>query len=1064
MSDNNSNANLMLERANAAVLSRDYSLATRLYRTLLLSDPDNTDLLFALGDLYQKSGNDAKAIPIYKQLIEKNPKDVVSMNFLGSIYRRIKQWDDSIDILEKAVIVDETNMQTFYNLGFTYKLMGRNEEAIQCFNTVVEENPNDVLAYNHIGSIYASENEHDKAVSAYQRGLKIDPNHPILHLNMAHSYEKLGSDDLAANEYELALRSKPGWLDAIDGYADLLLKKRDIKSVSEMLSQAIRLNPQVASVHSKMGHVYGMQGNYVDAESEFTTALKINSKNYDSFADLAEILFKNGKIVDSIRTMKKGDEICADSDPKFMARYAELMMDADKLNAAGHKIKMLWEKDPDDIETLNLLGQYYICRGEDAKAEGCYQKIKKLDPAYMEYLVSSARRYNQTGRYGKAEGNVRKFLQADVNNENAMVVLADSLEKQNRLEEALDEYQKLAALDLDNIFYKASLERLAQAIEDAQEDFESVQGEGEEREEAAAAMDDLESQMRGTTDDGSAYDSNAIMPSFDFNDMDGKKLSQAQMIQERNRGYSFEGLTTEDHSMASPFSPNIDEEIMASNPQLDDFESLVPEPEKEPVEASGGFVNAMPSDGTGMGNGPSESLMSGKFLDEDIDGTKKVPDRTLNVSDGFDDTEDDFTEDDVPPARPAKSRPAAAKAPEPYSEADDDEVQAVESSYEPEPEPVSAAPAESLPDSDFDFSMDESAEDINQDSESNEESFEPASEESTEVSMEGDEDIFDSEEQEEAGGMEFSDEELVSGEEEIIDHVSDGIENDEEEPDNGYGFSFEDDDGSSVFDKGGTESSPESFDDGNDGNDENDFTVENDFETVESSDESETEPSGLSGNNGASGLSSGSGNSAPSGNASPAEGIESSDGELDSENIEPSESTGYGTAETYESPVSENMLDADENEEEIEMPSVSDITAAAANESVLASAGALLHEKSPVFEQEDGDSIKLSVDLFVKLKDLSAYLPVDKKQKFLESRENLQLEYLIKKLSGEAGLLETAHDIRERLNLSDDDDLDMDVDAARNILSHMKGYIESLPDQNIAKSLESEVDAAISKL
>ena len=262
MSDNNSNANLMLERANAAVLSRDYSLATRLYRTLLLSDPDNTDLLFALGDLYQKSGNDAKAIPIYKQLIEKNPKDVVSMNFLGSIYRRIKQWDDSIDILEKAVIVDETNMQTFYNLGFTYKLMGRNEEAIQCFNTVVEENPNDVLAYNHIGSIYASENEHDKAVSAYQRGLKIDPNHPILHLNMAHSYEKLGSDDLAANEYELALRSKPGWLDAIDGYADLLLKKRDIKSVSEMLSQAIRLNPQVASVHSKMGHVYGMQGDF----------------------------------------------------------------------------------------------------------------------------------------------------------------------------------------------------------------------------------------------------------------------------------------------------------------------------------------------------------------------------------------------------------------------------------------------------------------------------------------------------------------------------------------------------------------------------------------------------------------------------------------------------------------------------------------------------------------------------------------------------------------------------------------------------------------------------------
>ncbi len=1053
MSDNNSDASLMLERAHSAVLSRDYSLATRLYRTLLQSDPDNADLLSALGDLYQKSGNDAKAIPIYKRLIEKNPTDVVSMNFLGSIYRRIKQWDDSIDILEKAVIVDESNIQTFYNLGFTYKLMGRNEEAIQCFNTVVEENPNDVLAYNHIGSIYASENEHDKAVAAYQRGLKIDPNHPILHLNMARSYEKLDSDELASKEYESALRSKPGWLDAIDGYADLLLKKKDIKAVSEMLSQAIRLNPQVASVHSKMGHVYEMQGNYVDAESEYSTSLKINPKDFNSFADLAEVLFKNGKLVDSLRTMKKGDEICGDSDTSFMARYADLMMNADKLNAAGHKIKMLWEKNQDDIDTLNLLGQYYICRGEDAKAEGCFQKIKKLDPSYQEYLVDGAKRLNQTQRYAKAEQWLRKYLQSDPNNQRTMVVLADCLEKQNRIEEALDEFQKLAALDLDNIFYKSSLERLAQLLENAggEDDFSGDYGMSE-GEEAAEAMDSLESQLASAGGDGTSYDSNAIMPSIDFNNMDQQRMSQAEMVQSRNRGYSFEGLTHEDQSMGSPFSPNVDEEIMASN-SGDDFDNLVPEPEKEPDESTD-FMQSLPSNGTGMGNGPVEGLMSDKFMEEDIGGNKKVPTRTLDVSDGWDDSDDGLNRAEsssgASGSGASKPRPAPKSAPV-------DDAEPIDSMGE-------SSSGESSSDA-FDFDMEESTEDVGQESVPSNGQVVSAEEETSEVEIDGDDDIFDSEDEEPSSGMEFSAEELVEDSEIPVDQIADGADSDdddsfasdsEENVDNGYGFSFEDDDGSYVFNK--DEPSTEDSDTDDDGFDfvTEPETVSDEAVPVDSASlDTETETTGASGF--------GSGSAVPGGNGFAGSGsIENApldDVPVDSEasvsgsvlpdSIAPDLSES-GSAESVSSGLysSEPGLSEPVVAESDTVFADGDIADDTADETVL----------------DEGDGLKLSADLFIKLKDLSSYLPFDKKQKFLESRENLLLEYLIKKLSGEAGLLETAHDIRERLNISDDESLEIDAERTRGILRYMKSYIESLPDRNIAKSLEDEVDSAIEKL
>ena len=54
---------LILDRARAAVLSRDYTLATRLYKTMLRDNPSDITLLSELGTIYQKSGNDADAVP-----------------------------------------------------------------------------------------------------------------------------------------------------------------------------------------------------------------------------------------------------------------------------------------------------------------------------------------------------------------------------------------------------------------------------------------------------------------------------------------------------------------------------------------------------------------------------------------------------------------------------------------------------------------------------------------------------------------------------------------------------------------------------------------------------------------------------------------------------------------------------------------------------------------------------------------------------------------------------------------------------------------------------------------
>ena len=457
---------LLRERAQGAALAHDYALAIRLYRSLLSDSPSDVSLLEALGDLYQKSGNDTQAVPLYKQIVNIQPQNTLALNSLGSIYRRLKKYPESIEALEKAVIADERNMQAFYNLGFTYKDMGKYDDAIQCFNTVIFENPNDVLAYNHLGSIYAEQGNYEKAVESYQKGLKIDQNHPILHLNQAKSYEKLGNVEQAESEYEAALRSKPGWLEAIDGLADLLLNKKKSSDAADLIIQAIRLNPQNASLHSKMGMAHSMQYDFNAAETDYNNALKLEPNNTEVLSALANVYEETGKNDKALSTMQQYEKLSPEDDD-MLRQYAHVLMTAEKLDVASRKIKQLWNNNPDDVRTLNLLGQYYICRGEDEKAEGCFSRINAIDSDYKDYYKEGAKRYNQIGKYDKAESHIKKYLESNAEDSYAKTILASSYEKQNKYEEALETYKQLASKYMDNTDFINGVERTSNLLEKA---------------------------------------------------------------------------------------------------------------------------------------------------------------------------------------------------------------------------------------------------------------------------------------------------------------------------------------------------------------------------------------------------------------------------------------------------------------------------------------------------------------------------------------------------------------------------------------------------------------------
>lgn len=456
---------LILTKAQNAITAHDWTTAARLYKELLRSDESNVEYLQQLGSIYVRAGQDEKAIPYYEQIITFNPDNTDAMVSLGGIFRRLKRYEDSVGILHKAQDISSNNANINYSLGFTYKEMGDYDDAIDAFESVISRNPDDVLAHNHLGSIYFAKKEYDKAISAYKRGLQVDQNHPILNFNLAHVYEAIKNYPESVRSYEIALKTRPGWLEAIRDFSELLIKCQDTKQAQELVEQSIKLHPDDVDLLCILGRIYLNQFDYDNATQTFKRAEKLKQNDITILVGLSKSLEKGmkiepamEKILDAVDLAPENLEVCK--------QYAHVLLSAQRYDKALDLIKTIDEKsDGKDLQILDLYGQYFVCRGDEEAAETYFNKIRKINHHYKDYMINAADRYIQTGNYEKAEEMAGKFVESRPNLPEGYNLLGTINSARGELSKAKSEYEKGISLKNPNIYAVKQLEKIYSEME-----------------------------------------------------------------------------------------------------------------------------------------------------------------------------------------------------------------------------------------------------------------------------------------------------------------------------------------------------------------------------------------------------------------------------------------------------------------------------------------------------------------------------------------------------------------------------------------------------------------------
>jgi tetratricopeptide (TPR) repeat protein len=163
----------------AALLSenKDYEQAMLVIREGVERFPNNTDLRFLLGTLFDKIGKVEQTIDEMNKVLEVNPDHAQALNYVAYTYAdQNKNLDQAEAMARRASEIEPEDGYIMDTLGWTLYKQGRVVEAIRALEIAFKLKADESVIAEHLGDAYYKNQMTNKARLMYKKALELEKN------------------------------------------------------------------------------------------------------------------------------------------------------------------------------------------------------------------------------------------------------------------------------------------------------------------------------------------------------------------------------------------------------------------------------------------------------------------------------------------------------------------------------------------------------------------------------------------------------------------------------------------------------------------------------------------------------------------------------------------------------------------------------------------------------------------------------------------------------------------------------------------------------------------------
>ncbi|MCB0322465.1 MAG: protein kinase [Bdellovibrionales bacterium] len=191
--------------AQAAKEAKAWENAERLYKEVLLDEPQYAPAYHALGDVYLSLERLSDAAVMFNRATELSPDDAAGFSKLGYAYDQLGRPEEAIEAYQATIRLKPEYALAYNNLGFTYLKTGQLDKAEEAFKRCLRLDSTYARAFFNLAELYQRRGDWERAILAHRGGVQADPNNAAAVFALGQAYEKVGKRQDAVAAYRRTL-------------------------------------------------------------------------------------------------------------------------------------------------------------------------------------------------------------------------------------------------------------------------------------------------------------------------------------------------------------------------------------------------------------------------------------------------------------------------------------------------------------------------------------------------------------------------------------------------------------------------------------------------------------------------------------------------------------------------------------------------------------------------------------------------------------------------------------------------------------------------------------------
>ena len=317
------------------------------------------------------------------------------------------------------------------------------EQAVEALGPAIA-NDHDNIQLHEARLRYAGwQKKWDVALTDCNELIRLEPNEPGHLLERAYALAHQGKYDAAVADCDELVRQDwhpglvlfyRGWLwdgkhqlvKAIADYDEALKHETDAEHRSKILLYR--------------GIANRKQGDWEKALSDFTEAIKLNSKNAEIFKERAYLYFRLERHSEAVTDYSAALYVSPNNPDLYAVRGESYRMSSDFDRALADFDRAL-ELDPQHEFAYRSRGNLYVDKRDNDKALADFEASLRIDPESAQTYASCARLYMKIGELEKAEVDIDKAIKCEPESANSWYARAQLMQKKKKYDEVKTAYQ-----------------------------------------------------------------------------------------------------------------------------------------------------------------------------------------------------------------------------------------------------------------------------------------------------------------------------------------------------------------------------------------------------------------------------------------------------------------------------------------------------------------------------------------------------------------------------------------------------------------------------------------------